>query len=167
MPRLFWMFFSSLVYRWCISIHWCSHNVLYSSSKCCDAAFPSRGCSESPAPRFSFTSCCCWASSWLRPHWALTFTRKSLMSCLVSTERIVDGALCTSRLSLEMDAFCLSTFHSSSPKPSSCGPSEGGTRVLNVAGMCVDSLPAPAQVTLRYVASEAFAVPLIMAEMYV
>ncbi|KAG7281944.1 hypothetical protein CRUP_003002 [Coryphaenoides rupestris] len=53
------------------------------------------------------------------------------------------------------------------PKPSSCGPSEGSTRVLNVTGICVASLPGPAQFTLRYVASEAFVMPLIMAEILI
>lgn len=49
---------------------------------------------------------------------------------------------------------------------SSCGPFGGGT-VFNVTGACVVSLPPPAQSTLRYLASEAFAIPLILAEVII
>jgi len=48
---------------------------------------------------------------------------------------------------------------------SSCGPFGNGETVFNVTGVCVNSLPSPAQTTLRYLASEAFALPLILAEM--
>ncbi|XP_029295123.1 transmembrane channel-like protein 7 isoform X2 [Cottoperca gobio] len=47
---------------------------------------------------------------------------------------------------------------------SSCGPFGNGESVFNVTGVCVDSLPSPAQSTLRYLASAAFALPLILAE---
>lgn len=48
---------------------------------------------------------------------------------------------------------------------SSCGPIGKGESVFNVTGVCVGSLPSLAQNTLRYLASEAFALPLILAEM--
>ncbi|CAL8330414.1 unnamed protein product [Lota lota] len=54
-----------------------------------------------------------------------------------------------------------------SSRTSSCGPSNGGASVLNVTGVCVDSLPRPAQKTFDYLASGAFAVPLIMAEILI
>ncbi|KAM6940987.1 transmembrane channel-like protein 7 [Lycodopsis pacificus] len=47
---------------------------------------------------------------------------------------------------------------------SSCGPFGNGESVFNVTGVCVNSLPSPAQTTLRYLASEAFVLPLILAE---
>ncbi|KAA8595165.1 hypothetical protein FQN60_012300 [Etheostoma spectabile] len=52
-------------------------------------------------------------------------------------------------------------------KRSSCGPLGNGETVFNVTGVCVDSLPSPAQTTLRYLASEAFALPLILAEIII
>ncbi|XP_035516138.1 transmembrane channel-like protein 7 [Morone saxatilis] len=50
---------------------------------------------------------------------------------------------------------------------SSCGPFGNGKTVFNVTGLCVDSLPSSAQTTLRYLASEAFALPLILAEVII
>ncbi|XP_065809237.1 transmembrane channel-like protein 7 isoform X1 [Labrus bergylta] len=50
---------------------------------------------------------------------------------------------------------------------SSCGPFGNDKTVLTVAGDCVDSLPSLAQSTLRYLASEAFALPLILAEVII
>ncbi|KAF7656021.1 hypothetical protein LDENG_00047370 [Lucifuga dentata] len=50
---------------------------------------------------------------------------------------------------------------------SSCGPFGNGETVFNVTGVCVDSLPGPAQTTLRYLASEAFAMSLILAEIII
>ncbi|XP_071359837.1 transmembrane channel-like protein 7 isoform X2 [Trachinotus anak] len=50
---------------------------------------------------------------------------------------------------------------------SSCGPFGNGETVFNVTGVCVDSLPNLAQSTLRYLASEAFALPLILAEIII
>nr|XP_029137707.1 transmembrane channel-like protein 8 [Labrus bergylta] len=50
---------------------------------------------------------------------------------------------------------------------SSCGPFGNDKTVLIVAGDCVDSLPSLAQSTLRYLASEAFALPLILAEVII
>ncbi|XP_068585178.1 transmembrane channel-like protein 7 [Cebidichthys violaceus] len=50
---------------------------------------------------------------------------------------------------------------------SSCGPFGNGQTVFNVTGVCVNSLPAPAQKTLRYLTSEAFALPLILAEIII
>lgn len=47
---------------------------------------------------------------------------------------------------------------------SSCGPFENGETVFNVTKVCVNSLPKPAQTTLGYLASEAFALPLVLAE---
>ena len=51
------------------------------------------------------------------------------------------------------------------PPRLACGPFGSGETVFNVTGTCVASLPSPAQTTLRYLASEAFALPLILAEM--
>ncbi|KAM9362620.1 transmembrane channel-like protein 7 [Symphorus nematophorus] len=50
---------------------------------------------------------------------------------------------------------------------SSCGPFGSGKNVFNVTGECVASLPSPAQTTIRYLASEAFALPLILAEIII
>ncbi|KAM7009828.1 transmembrane channel-like protein 8 [Tautogolabrus adspersus] len=50
---------------------------------------------------------------------------------------------------------------------SSCGPFGNGQTVLNVTRVCVDSLPTLAQKILRYLASEAFALPLILAEVII
>ncbi|KAF3844026.1 hypothetical protein F7725_016074 [Dissostichus mawsoni] len=50
---------------------------------------------------------------------------------------------------------------------SSCGPFGNEQSVFNVTGVCVDSLPGPAQSTLRYLASSAFALPLILAEILI
>ncbi|XP_074485031.1 transmembrane channel-like protein 7 isoform X1 [Sebastes fasciatus] len=49
----------------------------------------------------------------------------------------------------------------------SCGPFGNGESVFNVTGVCVETLPGPAQKTLRYLASEAFALPLILAEIII
>ncbi|KAM7418724.1 hypothetical protein PAMA_016040 [Pampus argenteus] len=53
------------------------------------------------------------------------------------------------------------------PLSSARGPFGKGENVFNVTGMCVDSLPSLAQSTLRYLASEAFAIPLILAEIII
>lgn len=50
------------------------------------------------------------------------------------------------------------------PSRSSCGPFGNGETVFNVTGVCVASLPSPAQTALRYLSSEAFALPLILTE---
>ncbi|XP_056137066.1 transmembrane channel-like protein 7 [Lampris incognitus] len=50
---------------------------------------------------------------------------------------------------------------------STCGPFGGGASVFNVTAACVNSLPRPAQSTLQYLASEAFALPLILAEIVI
>ncbi|XP_040001996.1 transmembrane channel-like protein 7 isoform X2 [Xiphias gladius] len=50
---------------------------------------------------------------------------------------------------------------------SSCGPFGNGETVFNVTEMCVDSLPGLARSTLHYLASEAFALPLILAEIII
>lgn len=50
------------------------------------------------------------------------------------------------------------------PSRSSCGPFENGQTLSKVAKVCVDSLPSAAQTVLNYLASEAFALPLILAE---
>ncbi|XP_031609232.1 transmembrane channel-like protein 7 [Oreochromis aureus] len=47
---------------------------------------------------------------------------------------------------------------------SSCGPFRNEQTMFNVTGDCVKSLPSPAQTTIRYLTSEAFALPLILAE---
>ncbi|XP_056227612.1 transmembrane channel-like protein 7 [Seriola aureovittata] len=50
---------------------------------------------------------------------------------------------------------------------SSCGPFGNGETVFNVTGVCVESLPSLAQSTLHYLSSEAFALPLILAEIII
>lgn len=50
------------------------------------------------------------------------------------------------------------------PCRSLCGLFENGETVFNITGVCVASLPGPAQSTLRYLTSEAFALPLLLAE---
>ncbi|XP_042174221.1 transmembrane channel-like protein 7 isoform X2 [Oncorhynchus tshawytscha] len=58
------------------------------------------------------------------------------------------------------------TLHQFEPS-SSCGPFVGSATVFNVTAVCVDSLPGPAQSTLRYLSSEAFVLPLILAQIVV
>lgn len=53
------------------------------------------------------------------------------------------------------------------PIHSPCGPFGNGGSVFNVTGECVRSLPSPAQSTVRYLSSEAFALPLLMAQVIV
>lgn len=53
----------------------------------------------------------------------------------------------------------------SSPLRISCGLFEGGETVFNVTEKCVNHLPSLAKTTLHYLTSEAFALPLILAEM--
>nr|XP_040041737.1 transmembrane channel-like protein 7 [Gasterosteus aculeatus aculeatus] len=53
------------------------------------------------------------------------------------------------------------------PDKSSCGPFGNGETVFNVTGVCMNSLPGPAQSALRYLTSEAFALPLILAEIII
>ncbi|XP_037328859.2 transmembrane channel-like protein 7 isoform X1 [Pungitius pungitius] len=53
------------------------------------------------------------------------------------------------------------------PDKSSCGPFGNGATVFNVTGVCMNSLPSPAQTTLRYLTSEAFALPLLLAEIII
>lgn len=50
---------------------------------------------------------------------------------------------------------------------SSCGPFGFGDDVYNVTGVCVESLPSPAPIALYYLSSEAFALPLFMAQIIV
>ncbi|XP_071771429.2 transmembrane channel-like protein 7 [Centroberyx gerrardi] len=50
---------------------------------------------------------------------------------------------------------------------SACGPFGNGASVFNVTDVCVDSLPSAAQNALRYLTSEAFALPLILAEIVI
>ncbi|KAM3623172.1 uncharacterized protein V6R79_007941 [Siganus canaliculatus] len=50
---------------------------------------------------------------------------------------------------------------------STCGPLGNGENMFNVTGACVGRLPNLAQSTLRYLASEAFAVVLILAEIII
>lgn len=44
---------------------------------------------------------------------------------------------------------------------------KNGKTVFKIVDVCVDSLPGPAQTTLRYLTSEAFVLPLLLAEVYV
>uniref|UniRef100_A0A3P8T962 Transmembrane channel-like protein n=1 Tax=Amphiprion percula TaxID=161767 RepID=A0A3P8T962_AMPPE len=53
------------------------------------------------------------------------------------------------------------------PYWSSCGPFGNGQTVFNVTEDCVDKLPRAAETTIRYLASEAFALPLILAEIII
>ncbi|XP_023815637.2 transmembrane channel-like protein 7 [Oryzias latipes] len=55
----------------------------------------------------------------------------------------------------------------SSSTSSSCGPFGSEETVFNVTGECVKNLPAAAQTTIRYLSSEAFALPLILAEIII
>ncbi|XP_061684872.1 transmembrane channel-like protein 7 isoform X2 [Syngnathoides biaculeatus] len=50
---------------------------------------------------------------------------------------------------------------------SPCGPFGNGQSVFNLAGVCVESLPNLAKIIVRYVTSEAFALPLILAEIMI
>ncbi|KAG7491175.1 hypothetical protein MATL_G00000330 [Megalops atlanticus] len=45
-----------------------------------------------------------------------------------------------------------------------CGPFQGRDSVFNVTAVCVDTLPRPGPSIIRYLRSEAFALPLILAE---
>ncbi|XP_068607347.1 transmembrane channel-like protein 8 [Brachionichthys hirsutus] len=50
---------------------------------------------------------------------------------------------------------------------SSCGPFGDAGTVFNVTRVCVASLPGPVQNALRYLTSEAFALPLVLAEVII
>lgn len=50
---------------------------------------------------------------------------------------------------------------------SSCGPFGNGQTVFNVTGNCVDKLPSAAKTAVSYLASEAFALPLMLAEIII
>ncbi|XP_077427906.1 transmembrane channel-like protein 7 [Vanacampus margaritifer] len=50
---------------------------------------------------------------------------------------------------------------------SPCGPFGNGQSVINVVGVCVESLPILAQTIIHYLTSEAFALPLILAEIMI
>uniref|UniRef100_A0A672F9G5 Transmembrane channel-like protein n=1 Tax=Salarias fasciatus TaxID=181472 RepID=A0A672F9G5_SALFA len=52
-------------------------------------------------------------------------------------------------------------------RQSPCGPFPGDQTVLKVTETCVGSLPSMVQTILRYLASEAFALPLILAEIII
>ncbi|RVE75805.1 hypothetical protein OJAV_G00002110 [Oryzias javanicus] len=58
-------------------------------------------------------------------------------------------------------------FHMQQSTSESCGPLRSGETVFNVTGECVKSLPTAAQTTIRYLSSEAFALPLILAEIII
>ncbi|CAB1344370.1 unnamed protein product [Coregonus sp. 'balchen'] len=70
-------------------------------------------------------------------------------------------------LGLIMAAITLGSNLQQFPPSSSCGPFVGSATVFNVTAVCVDSLPGPAQSTLRYLSSEAFILPLILAQIVV
>ncbi|CAB1344383.1 unnamed protein product [Coregonus sp. 'balchen'] len=70
-------------------------------------------------------------------------------------------------LGLIMAAITLGSNLQQFPPSSSCGPFVGSTTVFNVTDVCVDSLPGLAQSTLRYLSSEAFILPLILAQIVV
>lgn len=54
--------------------------------------------------------------------------------------------------------------HMIAPPRPFCGPFKNGQTVFNVTEACVATLPPPAQSTVHYLTSEAFALPLILAE---
>ncbi|XP_042287241.1 transmembrane channel-like protein 7 isoform X2 [Thunnus maccoyii] len=72
-------------------------------------------------------------------------------------------------LGLLMAATTLSIeiFLSGSFSSSSCSPFGEGKTVFNATEKCVKSLPSLAQSTLHYLASEAFAIPLLLAEIII
>ncbi|XP_045073591.1 transmembrane channel-like protein 7 [Coregonus clupeaformis] len=70
-------------------------------------------------------------------------------------------------LGLIMAAITLGSNLQQFPPSPSCGPFVGSATVFNVTAVCVDSLPGLAQSTLRYLSSEAFILPLILAQIVV
>ncbi|XP_017272484.1 transmembrane channel-like protein 7 isoform X1 [Kryptolebias marmoratus] len=72
-------------------------------------------------------------------------------------------------LSLFMAAAALvfDFYHSKEKNMTFCGPFLNEKTVFNVTEDCVSSLPSSVQNTLRYLASEAFALPLILAEIII
>uniref|UniRef100_A0A3Q3W1X3 Transmembrane channel-like protein n=1 Tax=Mola mola TaxID=94237 RepID=A0A3Q3W1X3_MOLML len=54
-----------------------------------------------------------------------------------------------------------------SPDMSTCGPFSNGETIFNMTEVCLRSLPGPAQTTLHYLTSEAFALPLVLAEVII
>ncbi|XP_049575807.1 transmembrane channel-like protein 7 isoform X1 [Syngnathus scovelli] len=50
---------------------------------------------------------------------------------------------------------------------SPCGPFGNGSSMVSVVGMCVESLPNLAKTIIRYLTSEAFALPLLLAEIMI
>lgn len=138
------------------------------SSASCAAAWRSSACFGLPAPLFCSTSCCFWVSSWPPSPWATTSTSSNTRMSLSVHPKL---SLCIWLLPVWMgfcwsETVCFLHLRSSSTS-SSCGPFGSEETVFNVTGECVKNLPAAAQTTIRYLSSEAFALPLILAEMWV
>lgn len=81
--------------------------------------------------------------------------------CFLNSSKYTVSSTCTRKKQLLPNSLISPSFPLSR---ASCGPFGNGETVFNVTGVCVASLPGPAQTTLRYLASEAFALPLILAE---
>lgn len=98
----------------------------------------------------------------------------SLLRCCVAEQRMFRASSSSVMfhfmllLGLLMSGVTLaSNFLKSSSSPSSsCGPFENGD-VFNVTGECVKTLPSPAKTALHYLTSEAFALPLLMAQIVI
>ncbi|XP_073328630.1 transmembrane channel-like protein 7 [Pagrus major] len=98
----------------------------------------------------------------------------TVLRCCVAEEKIFRGSSSSVLfhlmllLGLVMAAVTLGfNFYTQDIKMSSCGPFGNGESVFNVTGVCVASLPSPARTALRYLSSEAFALPLILAEVII
>uniref|UniRef100_A0A8K9Y7T6 Transmembrane channel-like protein n=1 Tax=Oncorhynchus mykiss TaxID=8022 RepID=A0A8K9Y7T6_ONCMY len=104
---------------------------------------------------------------------AVFYIKKVILQCCVPAQRMFRASSSSVLfhfmllLGLIMAVITLgSNLHQFEPS-SSCGPFVGSATVFNVTAVCVDSLPGPAQSTLRYLSSEAFVLPLILAQIVV
>uniref|UniRef100_A0A8K9UKS2 Transmembrane channel-like protein n=1 Tax=Oncorhynchus mykiss TaxID=8022 RepID=A0A8K9UKS2_ONCMY len=104
---------------------------------------------------------------------AVFYIKKVILQCCVPAQRMFRASSSSVLfhfmllLGLIMAVITLgSNLHQFEPS-SSCGPFVGSATVFNVTAVCVDSLPGLAQSTLRYLSSEAFVLPLILAQIVV
>ncbi|KAM9314588.1 transmembrane channel-like protein 7 [Pholidichthys leucotaenia] len=100
----------------------------------------------------------------------------SIMRCCVAEQRMFRGSnssvlfhfmlLLGLLMAATMLGFNLYNFKQENTT-SSCGPFRNSDTIFNVTGVCVNSLPGAAQTAVRYLTSEAFALPLILAEIII
>ncbi|XP_041839863.1 transmembrane channel-like protein 7 isoform X1 [Melanotaenia boesemani] len=99
----------------------------------------------------------------------------SVLRCCVAEQRVFRGSnssvlfhfMLLLGLLMAVATLSFDLYLKADTKMFHCGPFIGGENVFNVTGVCVKSLPSPAQTALRYLTSEAFAFPLLLAEIII